>query len=254
MIPSHEIKSRFSKAATTYDQYANVHRKVAKHLVEHSPLPQTCTHILELGAGTGALTSEITRQYQGSQIICLDLSRTSLDVLTIKHPGAYCVQADFQDLPFAAKFPLVVSSTAMQWANETSLIREIILDTLDTKGTFAISVVMQSTFSLLHEVKKQLFPETTSKKLPSFHTLQSLLSKDPFLLKYTEEKTYHDRFENVEEVFLSIKGLGIGAHGGARLSPGRLAVLKNAYQTACEKTGSKPFLEYTIGFFSGTRR
>jgi malonyl-ACP O-methyltransferase BioC len=254
MIPSHEIKSRFSKAASTYDYHAKVHKKVAKHLIEHSLLPQTSKLILELGAGTGALTSEMSIQYQQCQIICLDISKESLHVLASKLPKTHCIQADFEYLPFDEKFPLVVSSTAIQWAHDASRIREIILDTLEIKGTFAISVVVQGTFSLLLDVKKQLFPETTSKKLPCFQILKSLFSKDPFLLKYAEVKTYYDYFENIEGVFLSIKELGLGAHGGPKLTPGRLAILKNAYQTECEKIGSKPFLKYTIGFFSGTRR
>lgn len=76
---------------------------LARRVSAHHP-----RRVLELAAGTGVLTREITRACASAEVTATDLNVAMVD-LGRRVPGATCRQADAMDLPSDdAQFDLVV--------------------------------------------------------------------------------------------------------------------------------------------------
>ncbi|TRY16574.1 malonyl-[acyl-carrier protein] O-methyltransferase BioC, partial [Geobacillus sp. LEMMJ02] len=61
MIDKQLMQKRFSERATTYDQFANVQKKMAHELIKRIVHPPKT--ILEIGCGTGYLTKLLHDAY-----------------------------------------------------------------------------------------------------------------------------------------------------------------------------------------------
>lgn len=78
--------------------------------------PRAGEHILDIGCGTGRLTSEIRRRAPGVRVVGIDPSASMLRQAS-EHlkESASLVQADGTALPFAEAFDAVFSTAAFHW-------------------------------------------------------------------------------------------------------------------------------------------
>jgi len=255
------IKRRFSNAASTYNSHARIHRSIAHYLIAHTIFPPTKKMILEIASGTGILSSMLDPWYPQEQVLCIDISIEMLLKNREKRQSGVYIQADFESLPFTTPFPLILSSTALQWVEHSDHIGEILSNNLDKDGTFAVAIVLDGTFSLLHKIKNQvlnsqgIYPENErSHALPSFDAVKKSITQTGLELKRAERHTFIDSFKNSSEVFDSIRGLGISGAPKNPLTKEQFLILKNEYQKACQEQSQKPYLEYQIGFFWGKNK
>lgn len=105
-----ELAKRFGRAASQYDQYAELQWQVASHCA--SLVDSSRAQALDIGIGTGF----VARQLSNPTIYGVDLSSAML-AQAREHSRAIAVQGDMQALPFAdKKINALVSSLALQWA------------------------------------------------------------------------------------------------------------------------------------------
>jgi malonyl-CoA O-methyltransferase len=114
------IARSFDAAVRSYDSNARVQRRAARALatrIAELPLP-AAPRILEVGCGTGFLSSSLMARFRDGRFLFTDLSpamaRASRSKLARRGDAGFAVM-DGEAPAVAARFDLVASSFAMQW-------------------------------------------------------------------------------------------------------------------------------------------
>jgi len=85
------------------------------------------THVLEIGAGTGAFTEALLKT--GAQVVATDISENSLNVIVTKSEGYDNLQtqvADMESLPFDdSYFDVVTSAGSLSYGDNVTVLGEI---------------------------------------------------------------------------------------------------------------------------------
>ena len=116
------VRAAFDRASAHYEAAAVLQARVADELLNRLELFKfTPGVVLDLGAGTGRMTSELKRRYRRALIVALDLAPGMLREAR-KHQQLFRrferVCGDAMRLPFAdASVDVVVSSLMLQWCD-----------------------------------------------------------------------------------------------------------------------------------------
>lgn len=154
MIDKKKLERRFSRNAKTYDQYAVVQKEMSRTLVSKISI-ETPKRILEIGCGTGFLTSLIADQFQEAQILALDLAPGMIEVAKERLSSEnldgritfMCADAE-SDFP-EGPFDLIISNATFQWFNHPDAMAERILSHLTPEGQCLFSTFGSQTFNEL---------------------------------------------------------------------------------------------------------
>jgi len=112
----------FGAVADTYDRYRPGPPGEAVDWV----LPAGATDVLDLGAGTGALTRLLLGRVPG-KVVALEPDSRMRAVLASRSPGVLLVGARGEALPFAAaSFDAVVVASAWHWMNTDLTVPEVV--------------------------------------------------------------------------------------------------------------------------------
>lgn len=124
-LDKHRVQSAFDQAAATYDEAAVLQHEVGKRIMERLALIKITPEIVvDIGSGTGRLTSAVIKRYADSTIYALDLAPAMLAYArqhTIPHPRGF-ICADAEQLPFCNhSVELIVSNVTLQWCSDLEL-------------------------------------------------------------------------------------------------------------------------------------
>ncbi len=121
------VRESFDRAAAGYDDVALLQQTIAQRLLERLDLiklqPQ---RILDVGAGTGQLTLQLTRRYKNCEVIALDLApamlklaRQRLGMLDKWFGKQRFICGDADQLPLADNsVDMIISNLAIQWCSD----------------------------------------------------------------------------------------------------------------------------------------
>ena len=116
----HILKEKFSQGAEEYDRQRTHVIPCLEDLYQITSdlavIDNTKPKILDLGAGTGLLTSYLHNKYPNGDFILLDLSEEMLNIARTRfenHPGFHYVVADYLKQEFEGHFDIVVSSLSI---------------------------------------------------------------------------------------------------------------------------------------------
>lgn len=149
------VKERYNKLALNdYDESSNEYfaarrsEEILKHL---------SSKILEVGAGTGLITSEIlNRRYD---LVAMDISENMLKVLVKKNPNAKVVVGEAEHLPFKKNiFQTVVSSEMIYYLASHALFFHDSHRVLKENGNMVISAFssMWKPFQILRIILEKM--------------------------------------------------------------------------------------------------
>jgi len=194
--------NEFSKNAYRYDTSTDVQKEVAQHLLQSiTSHPQT---ILDLGCGSGAIYNHIPWKF--TTFTGVD----SAPKMCERHPRAPHVTIiceDFEAESLAAQlqpaYDLLISSSALQWAQDINRLIEKIAFTCK-EGAFA--VFTDKTFQTIYKMSH------IPKFLPDAQSLRNVFEK--YFTCKSEIKTYRLFFDDNLSLFRSIKKSGVS--GGKR--------------------------------------
>ncbi|MEC1722679.1 malonyl-ACP O-methyltransferase BioC [Schinkia azotoformans] len=224
MINKALLQKRFTKQALSYDEFANVQKKMAHHLLmllkDVHLGEQGVIRILEIGCGTGYLTERLLQRYPHCQITAVDFAPGMIETARkkVNDQRATFICGDAEEMEFNHSYHLIISNATFQWFNQLEITIRKLFEALYTGGKIYFSTFGNLTFHELHSSFKQAQEQLlTTKK----HTLgQSFFSLDvlayicksslesyPIQMKY-EEIHEIETFATVRDFLTSIKKIG----------------------------------------------
>ena len=121
------VRESFDRAAASYDEVALLQQEVGRRLLERLDLIKLQPkRIVDIGAGTGELSSALGRHYKGCEVITLDLAPNMLKQAR-KRQGIVdrwfgkqrFICGDAEQLPLADNsIDMVFSNFAIQWCSD----------------------------------------------------------------------------------------------------------------------------------------
>lgn len=210
-----KIKQSFAAASVTYDGVAELQRTVGKALLGAVDTESLAGTLLDLGCGTGFLTSELLgRASRLQSVIALDIALPMLQAARRKRAGMHNVAylcADAEQLPLAEQIvDGVLSNLALQWCIDLEAVFTDIKRVLKPGGRLVFSTFGPQT---LKELKTAWAEVDDFNHVNEFYSEQQLVH---FLrlAGYTEIKVetnlYVSGYGSVLELMKELKH--IGAH------------------------------------------
>lgn len=138
------VQRNFERAAATYDRFADVQVEVAARLVEQLPAGYRPAAIIELGCGTGNLTSRLHHRYPAASLVAVDFSAAMISRAAAR-PQSRDVRFFCQDIEeFLASYrncaDLLVSNATLQWIERLEPVIASARQHLRKDGLLAFSV------------------------------------------------------------------------------------------------------------------
>ncbi len=226
----------FSRAATSYDTYAVLQRKVADQLFlncraelgaldsgdalpitnHQSPITQ---NILDIGCGTGYFHELLRKNKIYLPLVQLDISHAMCLVAASyasspPYGGTYTCSADMHSLPFAGgSFANIFSSMTMQWSGNLKRVFSEAARVLQNKGGFAFSIVADGS---LFELRDVFLEAGENPRIHNFITqaeLEVLLKNCGFTEYEINTETITIFYKDIYAALLSIKAVGASYKG-----------------------------------------
>lgn len=204
MLNKEEIKKNFSRSAKDYDRHAGLQNGLADELfLKLATVHCQPSTVLDIGCGTGYLTRKIAAAFPAARVIGIDLAPGMIAVAQEKNnpPNAGFELMDGECFAFAENhFDLIVSNASLQWMNFEEVLN-CVAYALQLKGFFLFNTFGPQT---LIELKAAGF------RVNNFLSVDEIfrLVKNRFDKAELDEKVITQRYNNVKDLLLNLKGIG----------------------------------------------
>lgn len=211
------IRQRFSRAASSYDQYAHIQRQAADWLMESiSNEPAT---ILEIGCGTGSLTKMLADKFPASRITALDFADSMIEQAREKVGPServrfHCVDGETFINSTVDRYDLVISNATLQWFTDLSTTFHHLGRLLSDEGRVALSLFGPQSFQELASAMREIVDSQIQLPAESFCAAQDAKSLALHVFNEVEittemiEKEYATFFDILDH----IKKTGTGGY------------------------------------------
>ncbi|MBI5887820.1 MAG: methyltransferase domain-containing protein [Deltaproteobacteria bacterium] len=237
------IKRAFSRAASTYDESAELQRDVCRELAAiacaalaggsvcfaggpaaacGSHQPHKELKILDAGAGTGQLAACVSGMFPGAgaeplqSVIACDIALSML-VKAKEGRVSRAVCADFGGLPFAdGLFDAVVSSLAYQWADNLGRVFKEAGRVLRPGGHFIFSTLGPKTLHEMRESFKAAKNGNSSMPFATIDGIKTALEAACFEAVVIEERPRLKVYNDMVHLLKTLKSVGALGRAGRR--------------------------------------
>jgi malonyl-CoA O-methyltransferase len=220
------IEHRFSLAASTYNEVAEVQVQVAQTLSAMLPPPAGIVRMLEVGCGTGLLTQHLIDRYPDAEIHALDISSAMIGQAkqqVSRHVQSW-ICADYTSFDTELKYDLICSSSTLHWLTPLEETLSRIRSQLSPHGHFYAALMLHDTFKELHDLRNQLFPhKPVEQRLPTAEEVTRVLPPNYAL----DLETISSPITAPRSFFTALHKLGVtgGSVSRAQLTPSELKQL-----------------------------
>ncbi|MCF6291056.1 MAG: alpha/beta fold hydrolase [Desulfobacterales bacterium] len=214
------IRQKFSRAASTYDEQAEVQLETARTLaraVAEQAGTGSIKKILELGCGTGNYTLELAARFPGARILALDFSAEMVAAARHKLAGFantdfYCTDGErfLAQAEKHEKFQLITANGSMQWFGDLEQAVANIHRLLTPDGRFAGVLFGPRTLEELGQGASQVLGEkiaTAASSFPDGKQLKRIFDNHLVSVNITEELICKP-YPSVRDLLTHIKKTG----------------------------------------------
>ncbi len=201
-----QVRSAFNKASNNYNDHAFLQKEIATRLDQKlEVISSNAETILDLGAGTGLLSNQLSKRFLDSQLICLDFAQSAL-----KHnPSNYKLCADAYQLPLADNSTdIVVSNLMMQWCPDLKQLFSEIHRVLKNDGLLLFSTFGPDTLKELKKSWSVVDDETHVNTFTDMHDIGDQLLQNGFQSPVMEMETLTLTYQTVTDLLRDLKVIG----------------------------------------------
>jgi malonyl-CoA O-methyltransferase len=256
-IDKNAVANSFSKAAHSYDQFAQLQRETGDQLFRQLN-NKSYERILDLGCGTGYFSAKLLNENKTNDLICLDLSKGMLDYLKTQHVlNASCIQADMDQLPFSENnFDNIFSNLVLQWSSDLQNSLQQLRQSLVIGGELHFSTLLEGSLNELSTAWQCIDNKPHINTFNTLFDIEQILSQIGFSEIQIQTKTITLYYPNVIQVMRSLKGIGanhVNRQNSTKLQ-GRSLIykLEQGYKVFANKSGLLP-LSYKVCFIKATK-
>ena len=205
------VQSRFSAAAPDYDGSAIIQKRVAQRLM--NDITGSPNRVLEIGCGSGQLTSLLLSAQQDAHIDAIDVSPRMITEAIGKAPHHARVRwhvVDFLNFSSEHKFDLITSASALHWIHPIESVLERVRRLLAPNGRFIFAIMVDGTLHELREARLRVAPGKPPRgKLPSAAEIQGAVTQTGFEIIECSEDRLFALFDSCSAFLESIHRLGV---------------------------------------------
>jgi malonyl-CoA O-methyltransferase len=208
------IKHAFAKASESYDQSAELQRRVGTELIRRLGVVNENARILDLGSGTGFISQMLIEKSKANaeQIVALDIAlpmlKKSRQKLNCSDKVNYLC-ADGECLPFQeAVFDLVISNLAFQWFHRPELTLRDIKRSLKPNGRLLLSTFGCGTLNELRNAWRFVDQHEHVNRFLALKDMAELLENVGFCDVEIETEQTLSTYVSVMELLSELKQLG----------------------------------------------
>lgn len=228
------IASRFSRAAETYAESAEVQREVVDELMARLPSGSPA-RILEIGCGTGHLTEKLLTAYPQAQIDAIDIAPGMIDFCRRNFepdPRLHWQVCDVLEFRPAGKYDLIVSSSAIHWVSDLQALFVQLRTDLAEGGTLAFSLMLENTFHELYDAKRAVVSDDKiGARLPSFEQVELALNGAELHMGVKEKLRRTVVYDSAQSFFADLRAQGVNSgRAPLPLRRGELTALMRTYE------------------------
>ena len=197
------IKKYFKKSIDKYSENAVVQKLTAEKmstLLDNKYFDR----ILEIGAGTGFLTEQLSKQVTFNEYYANDLVEKSEKFVKNYIPDIKFFCGDFRRINFNQKFDLITSNAVFQWFENLEKVFDYCKNLLKPDGTLIFSTFSPENFKEFKDISG------LGLEYKSFKEITQLLAKDFEILK-TEQFEQILTFDNPLKILAHMKNTGVNS-------------------------------------------
>lgn len=228
MIDKKEVKCRFKRSVGTYNDNAHVQKIIVDRLkkIVDMYVAGTPEKILEIGCGTGLLTSSLKDILSCRELYINDLVEEMCvrTAMANRILSSCCLVGDIEELPLPGAYDLIVSSSTFQWFVHPA--------TTFYRLAVALSPGALLIFSTFGPSNLKEIRETAGEglKYASQSEMYRLLEPCFEVLAFQEE--HHKlEFDSPLDVLQHLKRTGVNASGGSEIwTKGKMQQFADQYR------------------------
>lgn len=239
------LAARFSAAAKTYHELAAVQIQAAQRLLELLPSAQPPGKILEIGCGTGVLTSMLARKFPSACIDAVDISSAMISKARVNLNGNKMINwivADARHISPAAKYPLIASSCSLHWIMPLEPVLAKLGAMLDLDGYLAMAIMTHGTLAELQESRSRIAPHKPPRiAMPLETNVREAVAKSGLAIITEKSETSRHNYSSAKEILrqLHLQGLTGGNYpaGNSLLTRSEMFQLIDYYNSNYNNNG-----------------
>ena len=230
-IDRQQMRSAFNRAARHYDAAARLQREVSAQLLERLEMirvqPQT---ILDMGCGTGCLSTSVAAHYRGARVLGIDIAESMArqaraasgglplrlrSMLGLRAP-CYFLCGDAEALPLSpASFDMVLSNLTLQWCDARRVFAEA-LRVLKPGGLFMFSTFGPDTLKELRAAWQAVDGDVHVHPFIDMHDIGDWMLADGFADPVLDVERVRLDYRDVTALLRELKQLGAHNVAAAR--------------------------------------
>lgn len=250
------VAARFSAAASTYGEVAQLQRDVARRVVALLPDHADPATILDAGCGEGMVARLCRERWPAAAITGVDIAPGMIAQARADFAGddlSRFVVADLMHYQPELRFDLIVSSSALHWLRPMDRGLRRVAAMCAPGGMVAAAIMLNGSLGELHAARQAVAPgKTVAGKLPEFDDVEHAARMIPGArVLHIEKSSREVDFPGTRAFLRALNESGVTggdlATGDAPLTRGELNALTAWYDLHCSSPrGVKA--TYLVGF------
>lgn len=250
------IAARFSAAASTYNASATVQRSVAKRLGAMLAGDETFNRILEIGCGTGLLTTRLCRLFPRARIDALDMADGMVAQCRARLANAsrlHCHVADLNAFRAEALYPLIVSSSALHWMHPMAGVMKTLAGMLTGQGRLVCALMVRGTLAELQAARQRTVAhKPPARRLPTMRTVRAALANAGLCIESEQTESRRQVYASAGDLLRQLHDQGLT--GGPFARSGQLLNRADLHRLASDydrryRDGGGVYASFEVAYF-----